>query len=375
MLETLFLSYFHSNNFHSDPWRHCWQKHLSLCAFHSVCVLLFFNPIFFFAPRCLGAKRSRPSRCTVSISCEKRKTFISFQRKRRLKEIERNRAKKLRKGRSKYFSKDFEWRKRNLKNWKRQNERNGVKRAKVKNGQDKTNRVKDGVREVYRVKGAVKERVKKVIGTERNKLNKTEERWRKNVCCSRLGSVLPVLFSPLSFFFFVLLSPFVVFLLSVLFSSLWSFLELFSAFAAFLCCYRLCCDLCCLLLRLFGPSYYCTPSYGWKHPHRNPKRMEQEKAKHLVTTWWKRHWNGSIALPWFSCQPPFRSHGFPFLPSCLSFVLVSVCSLFFALSSLPSWFGLSLFVQTRAIATLWGTDQKTPILDPPIFAHFALRPL
>jgi len=51
-----------------------------------------------------------------------------------------------------------------------------VKRAKVKNGQDKTNRVKDGVREVYRVKGAVKERVKKVIGTERNKLNKTEER-------------------------------------------------------------------------------------------------------------------------------------------------------------------------------------------------------
>ena len=29
----------------------------------------------------------------------------------------------------------------------------------------------------------------------------------------------------------------------------------------------------------------CTPSYGWMHPHRNPKRMEQEKAKHLVTTW------------------------------------------------------------------------------------------
>ena len=104
-----------------------------------------------------------------------------------------------------------------------------------------------------------------------------------------------------------------------------------------------------------------TPSYGWKHPQRNPKRMEQEKVKHLVTTWWKRHWNGSIALPCFSCQPPFRSQWFS-VPSCLSFVLVSVCSLFFALSSLPSWFCLSLFVKTRALATLWGTGQKREFL-------------
>ena len=48
--------------------------------------------------------------------------------------------------------------------------------------------------------------------------------------------------------------------------------------------------------------------------------------------------------------------------ACLSFVLVSVCSLFSALSSLPSWFGLSLFVKTRAIATLWSTDQKSEFL-------------
>ena len=39
-----------------------------------------------------------------------------------------------------------------------------------------------------------------------------------------------------------------------------------------------------------------------------------------------------------------------------------VWSLFFALSSLPSWFCLALFVKTRAIATLWGTDQKRECL-------------
>ena len=89
--------------------------------------------------------------------------------------------------------------------------------------------------------------------------------------------------------------------------------------------------------------------------------MEQEKAKHLVPTGWKRHWNESIALPCFSCQPPFRSRWFS-VPSCLSFVLVFVCSLFFALSSLPSWFGLSLFKNTCAIATLWGTGQKREFL-------------
>ena len=101
-----------------------------------------------------------------------------------------------------------------------------------------------------------------------------------------------------------------------------------------------------------------TPSYGWKHPHRNPKRMDQEKARQLGG---KRRWNGNIALHCFSIYPPFRSQFFS-VPSCLFFVLVSVCSLFSASSSLPSWFGLSLFVKTRAIATLWGTDQKSEFL-------------
>ena len=103
-------------------------------------------------------------------------------------------------------------------------------------------------------------------------------------------------------------------------------------------------------------------------PTSQPKTDGTGKSEafgdNLVETaleWWKRHWNGSIALPCFSCQPPFRSQWFS-VPSCMSFVLVSfgLCSLLCLLFLLGSvW--LCLW-KTRAIATLWGTDQKREFL-------------
>lgn len=53
---------------------------------------------------------------------------------------------------------------------------------------------------------------------------------------------------------------------------------------------------------------------------------------------------------------------------------IPLFSMFFALSSLPSWFGLPLFVKTRAIATLEGTGEKREflILRFSHILHFAL---
>ena len=119
----------------------------------------------------------------------------------------------------------------------------------------------------------------------------------------------------------------------------------------------------------------CTPSYGWKHPHRNPKRMEQEKAKHVVTTWWKRHWNGSIAHPCFSSQTPFRSQWFS-VPSFLSVLCFGLCLLPVLCFVFSSFLVRSVFICENPCARdTMGHRSKTRILDPPIFTHFALRPL
>ena len=117
-----------------------------------------------------------------------------------------------------------------------------------------------------------------------------------------------------------------------------------------------------------------TPSYGWKHPHRNPKRMEQEKAKHLVTTWWE------TALEWEHCAALlFNLPAIP-LPILFRSFLSVLCFGFCLLSVLCFVFSSFLVRSVSVCENPCDRDtmehrSKKRILDPPIFAHFVLRPL